>query len=124
MSTREIPQAKWIKFFDDFSKQHEGWIVTMEVLSSDLGDQEEVNGLPLVGISADLKDRENRIEIIAGGRIDADVTRIIDSPKRIWFKQPEVVGDEAIDVESEDGTKTLVTFKRIPPERFERQLPK
>lgn len=123
MLTKEIPREQWIGFFDDFSKKHEGWIVTVGVLSTDLGDQEEVNGLPLVGISADVKDRENRIEIIAGGKPDADVTRIIETPQRVWFKQPQIVGDEAVEVESKDGTKTLVSFQHIPPEQTERQLP-
>src|SRR5215813_11447880 len=80
MQTREIPREQWIRFFDDFSKNHEGWVVTLEVVSSDLGDQEEANGLPLVGISADVKARENRVEIILGGRPDADVTRLINTP--------------------------------------------
>jgi hypothetical protein len=123
MLTKEIPREEWIKFFDDFSKKHEGWIVNVEVIGSDLGDQVEATGLPLVGISADLKAGENRIEIITGGRPDAALNRIIDSPKRVWLKQPQGVADEAIEVESEDGTMTLVSFQHIPPEATERQLP-
>ena len=73
MQTREIPREQWVKFFDDFSKKHEGWIVTLEVMGSDIGDQQETNKLPLVGVSADVKAHENRIEIIVGGRPDADV---------------------------------------------------
>ena len=89
MDLMEIPRERWIRFFDEFSKLHQGWIVTVEVLGSDLGDQEEANGLPLVGISADVKDRENRVEIMVGGRPDAHLTRIINNPKRIWLKKPE-----------------------------------
>ena len=66
MQTRDIPREQWIKFFDDFSWRHEGWIVTLEVLGPDIGNQEEANNLPLVGISADVKARENQIEIIVG----------------------------------------------------------
>jgi Family of unknown function (DUF5335) len=123
MQTRDIPREQWIKFFDDFSRRHEGWIVTLEVLGSDIGDQEEANNLPLVGISADVKARENRIEIIVGGRPDADVTRFIERPKRVWVKEPGITGDEAIEVESEDGVKTLLNFHHVRPEETERQLP-
>ncbi|HZF39158.1 MAG TPA: DUF5335 family protein [Blastocatellia bacterium] len=123
MHTRDIPREQWIRFFDDFSKNHEGWIVTLEVIGSDIGDQEEASGLPLVGISADLKARENRIEIIVGGRPDADVTRFIEKPKRVWVKESRIPGDEAMEVESEDGIKTLLNFHHIPPEETERQLP-
>jgi hypothetical protein len=124
MDTREIPRDQWVKFFDDFSRRYKGWIVTLEVIGSDIGDQEEANGLPLVGISADLKDRENRIVIIVGGQPDADVTCVIENPKRVWLKEHRVVGDEAVDIESEGGNKTLLSFHHTPLERTDRQLPK
>src|SRR5215470_15534404 len=123
MQTREIPREQWIKYFDNFSKNHEGWIVTLEVIGSDIGDQEEASGLPLVGISADVKARENRIEIIVGGKPDIDVTRFINTPKRVWIKESNMPGDEALEVESEDGIKTLLSFHHIPLEETERQLP-
>jgi Family of unknown function (DUF5335) len=122
MQTRDIPREQWIRFFDEFSKNHEGWVVTLEVIGSDIGDQEQTSKLPLVGISADLKAHENRIEIIVGGRPDADVTRFIERPNHIWVKEPRIPGDEAIEIESEDGIKTLLNFRHVRPEETERQL--
>ena len=123
MLTREIPRKEWIKFLDDFSKQHQGWVVTVEVLSPEIGDQEEANGLPLVGISADAKGGESRIEIMVAGRPEAHLTRIIDTPKRVWVKQAEEEAHEAVEVESEDGTRTILRFQHIPPDEVERLLP-
>jgi hypothetical protein len=123
MGTRDIPREQWVRFFDDFSKNHEGWIVTLKVIGADIGDQEEVSRLPLVGISADVKSHENRVEIIVGGEPGADVTRFIESPKHVWVKESRIPGDESIEVESEDGIKTLLNFHRIRPEETERQLP-
>ena len=28
---REIPRGEWLSFLDGFSRQHEGWLVTLEV---------------------------------------------------------------------------------------------
>jgi hypothetical protein len=123
MTDQEIPQEQWMKFFDDFSKRHQAWIVNWEVLGSDLGDQERTTRLPLVGISADVKGSRPRIDIIVGGRPDAHVTQIIDSPKRVWFKEPEIPGHEAIGIEAEDGRVTLVTFRHVDAEQVERMLP-
>jgi hypothetical protein len=123
MQTRDIPREQWIRFFDEFSKNHEGWVVTLEVVSLDIGDQEEAAGLPLVGISADVKAHEDRIDIIVGGRPDVDVTRFIERPKHVWVKESGIPGDEAIEIESEDGIKTLLKFHRIRSEETERQLP-
>lgn len=121
MDTGEIARERWIRFFDDFSRNHEGWIVSLDVLAPSLGAQEEVAGLPLVGITADVKGRRSRVEIILGGRSDAHVTRIIESPKRVWVKVRERPGHEAIDVESDDGTMTLMRFLHV--EQVDRLLP-
>ncbi len=123
MATREIPRNEWIKFFDEFSKHHERWIVTMEILGYDLGDQEETAALPLIGISGDVKARENRVEIMLGDKPDQHLTRIIENPKRVWIELAEEPEHAAITVESEDGRTTLVRFRHIPPEQTERQLP-
>jgi hypothetical protein len=71
-----------------------------------------------------LKARENRIEIIVGGRPDADVTRFIERPTYVWVKESKIPGDESVEVESEDGIKTLLNFHHVPPEKTERQLPR
>src|SRR5207302_3882777 len=51
MRTQEIPRQEWKSFFDSFSRQHEGWLATLEVLGSDVGAQEEAHELPLEGVS-------------------------------------------------------------------------
>jgi hypothetical protein len=122
MTTTDIPQEKWTRFFDDFSKQHEGWIVNWEVLGSAIGVQEKTNRLPLVGISAD-KGSKPRIDIIVGGRLNAHITQIIETPKRVSFKPPDQPGHEAIEIETEDGNITVVTFNHIDPEAVDRLLP-
>jgi hypothetical protein len=119
MQTREIPPNQWRQFFDDFSKRHDGWIVDLEVVGREIGDQQEVNDLPLVGITADVKGSERRLEITAGKTTDSHVTHIIDRPRRVWVKQP----GESIEIEAEDGTKTIVSFEQVAPEQTERQLP-
>jgi hypothetical protein len=123
MLTKEIPREQWVRFFNDFSKQHTGWIVTLELTSLALGDQEESTRLPLVGISADVKDRESRIVITVGDRPNAHLTRIVNTPQHVWLKEPEEVGHETIAIESEGGLTTLVRFQHIPPEEPERLLP-
>jgi len=85
--------------------------------------REQWTTLPLVGISADLKGRQPQIDVMVGGRPEAHVTQIIDNPKRVWFKAPEQPGHEAIEIESQDGRVTLVTFRHIDPEQTEFLLP-
>jgi hypothetical protein len=122
MNTTEIPREDWIRFFDDFSKKHETWIVRWEVLGQDLGDQEKTVRLPLVGISADSK-LAPRIDIMVGGRPEAHVTQIIENPRYVRLREPDIPGHEAIEVETDDGRVTLLTFDHIDPDIEDRLLP-
>jgi hypothetical protein len=129
MSSQKIPREQWVKFFNDFSKKHMGWITNVELMGKDIGDQLEASGLPLVGISADLKDGEHSIDISLGGQPDSDFTHIINNPQDVEFEPAEPEPSlseqphEALEVTSTDGTVTLVTFRYIVPEPVERQLP-
>lgn len=39
MRTREIKRNEWEKFFKCFNQKHEGWLVTLEILSDVIGAQ-------------------------------------------------------------------------------------
>jgi hypothetical protein len=122
MFTQEIPRDQWTPFFDGFSTQHEGWIVSVEIIGYDIGDQEQARR-PLAGVTAEVNGRVARIEISVGNLLDGHVMHMIEAPERVWFKLPEISGDEAIEIECEDGRKTLVTFVRIGAGQTDRQLP-
>src|SRR5262245_30195271 len=48
------------------------------------------------------------------------MTHIVEGPCRVWLREPDVDGDEVVEVECDDGTRTLVYFGRLP---VELQLP-
>ncbi|MGD9765882.1 MAG: DUF5335 family protein [Candidatus Binatia bacterium] len=123
MADREIPRDRWINDLDAFSKQHEGWVVTLEVLGSDLGDQEQATRLPLVGLSADVKAGENRVAVSVGGRPETHLTHFIQAPKRIWVRQSDDPRHDAIEVEDTEGKTTVVHFNHVDPDEVERMLP-
>ena len=122
MGTREVPRDGWKSFFDAFSREHEGWIATVELLASEIGDQDESTRLPLVGVSADVKEA-SRIDVIVGGRPDAHVTHVIDGPERVWITEREDGILDALEIEADDGKRTIVSFRRVSPVQADRQLP-
>jgi Family of unknown function (DUF5335) len=111
MPTREIPKNEWVPFFNSFADRHQGWLVIVEEIGADLGDQIEAEELPLEGISADLKDNEDVITITVGGTPDELVHHAIEQATRVWLKQTDEGADEALQIEAADGRKTLVTFR-------------
>jgi hypothetical protein len=111
-STREIPRDEWVAFFDSFSRQHEGWLVTIEVLGRDIGAQIEAREQPLTGITADLNDRgEDTISIFVGGKSAAHVAHIVHAPSHVGLKETAEGAHEALHIEAKDGATTLVRFR-------------
>jgi Family of unknown function (DUF5335) len=109
--TREIQREEWPDFFDGFSRRHEGWLVTIELLDKDLGDQIEVENKALKGIVAERKRDPKVIDIFVWNKPDEDTTHIIDKPTRVWIEETAEGAEAALEIESEDHGKTLLTFK-------------
>jgi hypothetical protein len=123
MRTTEIPRDQWMQALDQFSKEHQGWIITMELVGVDVGDQITATNLPLVGVSADVKDGENRIAIMVGDRPDAHVTHVVESPTRVWIEKSDDPRYDAIAVEDKEGHKIIVEFDHVDPDEPDQVLP-
>jgi hypothetical protein len=124
MPTREIPPEAWHEFLDRFSRQHEGWLVTLEVLGR-LGAQPEARELPLRGISARSHGRHREISVVIGEAPEASLTHIVAAPRHLRLDQTEEGADRALQIESEDGETTLLQFRSAAlPETVDGILPR
>lgn len=110
MPTQEILREEWARYFEEFSRRHEGWLVTVEILGLDIGDQVQVRNLPLEGIVVERSDNGDEMTVIAGSRPGARISHTITAPSRVWVKQNEQGADEALEIESPSGA-VLVRFK-------------
>lgn len=112
MASRSIPKSEWLQFFDNFSRQHEGWWATVEVMGEDMGDQTEVKELPFQGISLDTKgSRGQMISISVGDSPEDQVTHMIDRPAFVRLEETPDRSRGGLEIESDDGEKTLVRFR-------------
>jgi len=119
MQTQEIPRREWRGFFDSFSRQHEGWLATLEVLSADVGAQEEGRELPLAGVSLSSGgDETESISIDLGTKPDEHISHAINEPTAVWLEQTEEGANAALEIEVADGTKTLLRFRSPMPAEF------
>jgi hypothetical protein len=111
-TTQEVPREQWSYFFDVFSRRHQDWLATLEVLAPDIGAQVAGESLRFACISADLKDSENTIAIALGATPEAHMTHLISDPARVTLERSELDRGtfETLAVESADGTRTLVRF--------------
>lgn len=116
MSTQEIPSTEWNTFLDSFSRQHEGWLATLEVLGPDIGAQQEARDLPLEGITSTSTDDESRAIAISLGKTSEDhVTHAIAKPIRVWLEQTSEGAAVALEIESADDVKALLRFRSPMP---------
>jgi Family of unknown function (DUF5335) len=105
MLTREIPRESWTEFFDGFSRRHEGWLATVQVLGG-VGAQTEAEELPLVGIAAD---RDGVSVLLGGESAETNASRIVPSPVRIRVEEGGAV--DALEIETKEGETTLVIVR-------------
>ena len=114
----EIPRDQWQTYLEEFSKRNSGRPVNLEVLSEELGDQEEAQMLPLEGIALETKGSEAAsVEIMLGGTGAADDRNLTHTVSKVRLIVPKLGTDgreEALEIEAEDGTKIILVFKALP----------
>jgi hypothetical protein len=113
MQTEEIGPRRWQSFFEGFSRAHEGWLANVEVLGK-LGAQPVASELPLVGIIVDGPARKRSVSIVLG-RGDELMTHTISKPAHVEIERTDQGADAAVEIESKDGEKTLLTFRTTAP---------
>jgi len=110
MQTIEIPRDSWLKALNEFSTAHEGAPVSVDVLGAEIGAQPEVHDLPLVGVVAEPGERGGTITVSAAKQAFDQVTHVINSPRRVWIERTDEGTDVALQVESDEGSRTIVRF--------------
>jgi hypothetical protein len=112
MKTKEIPKNEWPKFFDSFSRQHEGWLVTLEILGSEIGAQVEERDLAFEGIVDEWDEVQgNQIVIMIGAKPDDHITHDISRPTQVSLEQTDEGADAALAIKSADGVIALLRFR-------------
>jgi len=112
MQTREISKTEWRNFFDRFSLEHQGWTATLEVFGPDIGAQQEGSELPFEGVSVGSHDDDSETIIVAIGKsADDHISHTIEKPTRVWLEEASEGAGAALEIESEDQSKTLLRFR-------------
>jgi|SRR5687767_15140100 len=111
MQTKEIPKDEWPKFLDNFSRNHEGWLVTLEIVGTELGAQVQERELALQGIVDDWDEiHGNQIVIMFGEKPDDHITHRIENPTQVSLEQTDGGADVALAIKSADGVMALLRF--------------
>jgi hypothetical protein len=111
MINRSVPRAEWFRFFNSFTERHQGAPVSVTVAGEAIGVQREARSLALMGIVADRLASE--ISIVLGGPEGANVDHPIEEPVRVWVEMNDSGEETVLDIESQNGTRTIVEMAPI-----------
>jgi hypothetical protein len=113
-----IERPNWADFIKEFNRRNDLRATRVEVVGTDLGAQEEENLLPLTGLSLEEKGKDApRIEISLGGETAKDerhLTHMVSRVRNIMSKMGADLREDALLIEDEDGTKTILHFESLP----------
>lgn len=108
MRTVVIPRADWPAKLDEFSTVHDGWRVSLDVLTPELGAQPELENVPLRGVTAELGTADPVITIAAGWKDAEQITHSIHDPMRVQLEQNDSGADVALAIEAGDHSKAIL----------------
>ena len=112
MKTKEIPKNEWPKFFDNFSRKHEGWLVTLEIFGSEFGAQVQERELTFAGIVDEWDEiYGNQIVIMVGEKPDDHITHSIANPTQVSLEQTDEDAHAVLAIKSANGVMALMRFR-------------
>jgi len=110
--SREINRKEWKPFFDRISRHYKGRVIDLEFFEEGKPVHHLGRGLPFIGVTAEGGGGRNdlAIEVIAGGTDEQLLTHVVSSPQHVWMKQEANGGDNALGIESADGSTLVIEF--------------
>jgi hypothetical protein len=108
---QEIPRGEWLSFLDGFSRQHEGWLVTLEVPEGQGGSGVEAENLKLEGVTPEHSEGHDRISIALGKAPDDHLTHFVSDPVRVSFLETKDGRHIGLQIEAAEGGRTVLRFR-------------
>jgi hypothetical protein len=121
MPQTEVPREHWKSFCNEFTRQHQAWIINLSVVGVRLSaamkaEEAEQQMRRLIqsnvfqGIMAEPRGGDYTMSIIAGSP-PMQVTHFICDPIRLLFQQTEEGAHEGLVIENASGQTTLLRFR-------------
>jgi Family of unknown function (DUF5335) len=108
--TKSVPQERWGEFFDQFSNGNRGRHISIEVMTTELGDEELIQNAPLMAMIYDRQGKGDDL-VIEVGKEEVTYAHTIDSPTEVLTGQSESGRMLAVYISDAAGTKTLVKLQ-------------
>jgi hypothetical protein len=109
MTARPLVQQGWREELDSFSRQHEGWIVSVTTRNPQGEVAVSAHDLPLQGVSL-ASPRSNDITIAVGHGRD-QLTHQLQDATSVQIDRTATGADRALVIRGGDGTTMTIEFR-------------
>jgi len=106
---KKIPAERWAKWADTFTNGNRGRLLKIEMVSDELGAESLADGAALVAIDYDPAGKSNSF-LISYGDETAPSSHVVAGPVALWQAQDENGLVVSLEIEAEDGSRTVVTL--------------
>ena len=107
---KSVSREQWGEFFDQFSDGNRGRHLSIESISSELGDEELIQDAPLMAMIYDRPAKGDDL-VIEVGKDQVTYAHTIDSPTEVLTGQNSNGQIVAIWISDAAGTKTLIKLQ-------------
>ena len=107
--TKKIPADRWAEWSTTFTNGNRGRLFKIELVSDEVGVEPLVNGAALVALDYDPVGKENSFVISYGDKA-TPASHVIAKPVALWQAQDENGLVVSLEIEAEDGSRTVITL--------------
>jgi hypothetical protein len=106
--TKKIPTERWKEWCDTFTNANRRRQLRIEIVSDELGAEPLVDGAALVALDYDPAGKGNNF-VISYGDEAAPSSHVIAKPATLWQGKDENGLVLSLEIEAEDGSRTVIT---------------
>ncbi|MEH1766597.1 DUF5335 family protein [Nostoc sp.] len=107
---KSVPREQWGEFFDQFSSGNRGRNISIEIIDSELGDEELIQNAPLMAIIYDRPGKGDNLAIEVG-KDEMTYAHSVDSPTEVLTGQNSNGVMIAVWISDAAGRKTLIKLQ-------------
>ena len=109
---KSVPRERWGEFFDQFSNDNRGRRISIEIINSELGDEELIQNAPLLAMIYDRPGKGDNLSIEVG-KNEMTYGHTIDSLTDVLTGQNSTGVMIAVQISDAAGTKTLIQLQSV-----------
>jgi nucleotide-binding universal stress UspA family protein len=105
---KPVAKRDWTRELARLSRAYQGESAAIVVVRDDLGTQHEAFGLPLIGVTADVRGGADEIAVMLGKADGTHLTHVIAHARDLRVSEPNDRHDLELVIVARDGSTTLV----------------